>query len=759
MFSMNSRPYFPVFLLFSMLSGGFQLIAAAQQPAPAPSSLAAFQHQPLPAVVPAGRPVNGIALEGGGALGLAHIGVLKWLEEHRIPIDRITGTSMGSLVGGLYAAGHSPDEMAKIASSDAFQHVFTLQSRYTDVNFRRRQDRSELPQAFAVGLAHGPQIRNALLNERGVNEFLFTHFFASNRADLDFNQTPIPFRCVATNLTTLHTVTFDHGSLASAVRASISIPGVFPPVQTSQGDYLVDGGILNNLPTEALRDDLHAERVIAVHLQDAALSGGDTASIVGVLNRAFSAGITRNVEASLQRADIVIEVPLGGHSGMDYDKARELIRIGYQAADAAAQKLLPLALSQEDWQSYLTARAARQLNKPVRIQQIQIAGGSPSEQQQVRADLRAISSQPPAPGPILRALRPIQSNNDLAAGYEFFTAPGNSAQDASLLVHLRKDPIGPPYLLVSPELAASTSNVNRAGLNLRLIDQNFTGYGSELRATARIGYRTDFAVEYYRLLTPGGFYLQPEIQAVRQPVYIWVEQKRIAERFQQTLAAGLEAGRTFSPHLQIAAEWKSFNTRWSLRSGDDGGGYLNGDAQDGLLHIRLDEATSGTISPNGYRFDASAGALYHAADSANAPLLHLSVGRTRSWRDVNIFGLSAEVNSTLRANVAQPYRFTLGGPLRLSASSFDEFRGTDTLLTRAGWLRRIAPFPLDLGQGLYTIVGYESGEIWSPENHAILRQNLVGGLVGNTPIGLITLGGSVGDAGHRKVFLTLGRIF
>jgi NTE family protein len=121
--------------------------------------------------------------------------------------------------------------------------------------------------------------------------------------------------------------------------------------------------------------------------------------------------------------------------------------------------------------------------------------------------------------------------------------------------------------------------------------------------------------------------------------------------------------------------------------------------------------------------------------------------------------VSGEVSSYLRTNVAEPYRFTLGGPMRLSASSFDEYRGTDVFLARTAYMRRIASLPTGLGHGLYGVFGYEGGEIWSPEQRVLLRQDGIVGLIGNTPMGLITVGVSVGDTGHRKVFFTLGRWF
>ena len=134
------------FLLTALLSS----LAFSQQPVnPSPNPA------PLPVAQPAPRPVIGLALEGGGALGLAHIGVLHWMEENHIPVDRLAGTSMGALIGGLYAEGMKPEEIERLASSQPFLDVFTLQSPYNELSFRRRQDRHEIPQSLTVGLRHG----------------------------------------------------------------------------------------------------------------------------------------------------------------------------------------------------------------------------------------------------------------------------------------------------------------------------------------------------------------------------------------------------------------------------------------------------------------------------------------------------------------------------------------------------------------------------------------------------------------------------
>ncbi len=732
-------------------------------------------NSPLPAVTPPNRPSVGLALEGGGALGLAHVGVLKWFEENRIPVDRIAGTSMGSLAAALYATGHTPDEMRALAVSDAFLGVFTLETPYADSSFRRRQDRHELPQAIGIGLKHGPLVRNALLTDRGVNEFLSNNMAAFNRQDLDYNQLPIPFRCVATDLNTLQSFTFASGPIPGAVRASISIPGVFPPVQDRNGHYLVDGGILDNLPTDVVKRDLRADIVIAVRLEDSALSGVDTSSIVGVLNRAFSAGIVHNVEQAERLADLVVRVPVGSFSATDYAKAGQLVDAGYKAAEQNRATLLKYALDEEDWKAYLAARESRRQAQPgvlhpAVVRDLRVEGGEPGANRQVLSDMKPLAGHPLSAAATLNALKPIQSNGGYSATWETFNqATADSALAVSgppggnpmsgILVRLSRDPTGPPYLLIDPEMAASTSNITREQMALRLVDQNLGGFGSELRADVRIGYMTDLSAEYYRMLSPGGYFIEPRAGVVREPVYIWANQKRIAERFEQNLEAGLEAGRTFSNQLQVSALWRAQDTRWSLRTGSDGGGYLSGTAQTGLLKFDMDKAAAGVVSPRGFRLSASVGAFYHAAGSNNAPLAKLSFIRSRSYNQRNIFSISGEINSYLRANVAQPYRFTLGGPTRLSASSFDEYRGTDTYLSRLGYLHRIAPLPTGLGQGLYAVFGYEAGEIWSPEAHSILRQDGTTGLLANTPLGLVTFGVSVGDAGHRKVFVTLGRWF
>jgi NTE family protein len=557
-------------------------------------------------------------------------------------------------------------------------------------------------------------------------------------------------------------VTFASGSLPQSIRASVSLPGVFSPVQARNGHTLVDGGIVDNLPTTVLRGELHAEVVIGVHLEPGSILAADTGSIVGVLNRAFSAGIAVNEEQSRKLADVLIDVPVSSYSTGDYDKAAQLIQAGYNAAEQNRTALLRYALDEAGWKAYVDARDARRHPAPGVLRAVQVEGGSAGARQEVKRDLQPTEGQPASSPAILSGLRAVQANGQYEATYETFVAQSGDANHTpgtGVLVHLHPEPGGPPFLMVGPDVAASTSNTTRESLAMLFIDQGLGGYGSEFRASARVGYQTDVHAEYYRLLSPRGYFLEPQATVLRQPVYIWAGQKRIAARFQQNLDAGISTGRTFGNFMQLSAQWRAESTHWSLDTGTDGTGNLRGTAQTGALRFVLDKAATDSISPTGSRIVLTAGALYHAVASDNAPLIRASIAHTYSLPGNNIFGIGTEINSYLRANVAQPFRFTLGGPLRLSASSFEEYRGTDTALARAGLMHRLAALPLGMGQGLYAVVGYEAGEVWSPEERTFVRQDGTAGFVAATPLGVITLGVSVGDAGRRKAFFTIGRWF
>jgi NTE family protein len=635
---------------------------------------------------------------------------------------------------------------------------------YDQLNYRRREDRRELPGALQLGLKGGISLRNALLTDRGLNAFLHEEFYRYNGDRVRFDELPIPFRCVSTDLNTLRPVIFYGGSIPLAVRASISIPGIFAPVKY-RGHYLVDGAIMENLPTEVAKKDLRSDVVIAVLLPSTEFTDSDVASVVGVFARAFSAGTARNERESVKLANVLLMPDTDKYGVGEYSKATELIAAGYEAAKAQRGNLLKYQLSPEAWKEYLADKRTRQRAGPGLLETVKVQGGSPGAQDTVHEYMKPFEGKPIEPRTVLQALSHVQKNQTYEA--EFVTTgpqrrPGDtraSTPDTGVLVTLEPVRNGPPFLLVGADITAMTDNVTRGTLDLRLINNDLGGYRSELRSDLRLGFLTQASTEYYRLLRGNGLFVQPHIGLLRQPVYVFNNQRRVAERLQQNAGGGLDFGRTYHSRSQLAAEWRYEVVRWHTQSGDDFRPDLSGTAQTGVLHYTYNSLNAGQLSTRGVLFDVSAGALYHSVGSENAPIAQFDARYSREFANKNIFGLAMSADTYFRRNVADPLRFTLGGPLRLSASSIDEYRGTDDLLVHAAYLRRIASLPTQLGDGLYITGAYEGGEIWSPERPAFLRQDGVLGVLAATPVGSITLGGAIGDAGRRKFFFTFGRLF
>src|SRR6187401_1576428 len=236
------------------------------------------------------RPRVGLALGGGAARGLAHVGVLRWFEEHRIPIDLITGTSMGGLIAGAYASGMTPDEIAQLMRTTDWDAMFISDSPFKYKTFRRKQDKRAYPSQLELGLKGGITLPGGL--NPGQQIALLLDRIALSYADMEsFDDLPTPFRCVATDLTNAEAVVLGRGSLAQAMRATMAIPGVFTPVNYENW-LLVDGGALNNIPADVTKK-MGANTVIAVNVgADSATEAQTQGSLVALLGRTIDTMMT-----------------------------------------------------------------------------------------------------------------------------------------------------------------------------------------------------------------------------------------------------------------------------------------------------------------------------------------------------------------------------------------------------------------------------------------------------------------------------------
>src|SRR5229473_570753 len=291
------------------------------------STLISAQNQepdrkPLPetaASQPAYRPRIGLALSGGGALGLAEIGVLQWLEENHIPVDRVAGTSMGSIIAAMYASGMSPAEIQKFAESIDWFEALLPEPTYAQLAYRRKQDRRDYQITSALGLKHGLNGPNGFNSGHGIG-LLLDRIAFSESGIASFDDLPIPFRCVATDMLSGDPVVLHDGSLAIAVRASMAIPGVFTPVEVN-GRVLADGGMVQNIPVETVLD-MNADAVIAVELRLPPGDRKELESLTGVLSRAVSVMITQNERHSLALAKATVSIEMNGFVVTDYTRVK-----------------------------------------------------------------------------------------------------------------------------------------------------------------------------------------------------------------------------------------------------------------------------------------------------------------------------------------------------------------------------------------------------------------------------------------------------
>ncbi len=508
------------FLRWALAAAAMLLaVAAVGQTPPTPSSAAR-------AATP--RPRIGVVLSGGGARGITHIGVLKVLDEMRIPVDYVAATSMGSIVGGLYAMGTSPEEMEHILTTVNWTTLFSDSPPRTELSFRDKEINRRFPLPLEIGIRESG-IRGFQGVLSGANLTLFLHELASAADGVkDLDRLPIPFRAVSTDMVSGEAHVFETGPLYVAMRSSMSIPGVFSPSDVG-GLILGDGGLVDNLPVDVVRK-MGAQIVIAVNIGTPLATRDQLSSIVGLTGQMINILTEQNVRlqlATLTPDDVLIAPDLGALSATDFQQSAKFIRLGEEAARAAAPRLAAFSLSESAYAAYKAGLPKLAAAPPPRIEFVRIEGLQ-------YANPAAIEARLAIPLGVPLDIKNVDDRvSQLYGSGEYDRIEYRLVEDAGkagLVVDVHEKVIGPNYLrfgiAYSTDFQGETAFSVLTGFRRVWIDS----LGAQLLAELELGRIARASAQFYQPLDfRETLFVAAQGSLQNAPRYIFSDSQRVAE--------------------------------------------------------------------------------------------------------------------------------------------------------------------------------------------------------------------------------------
>lgn len=724
------------------------------------ASLTQAQAEPATAegkAAAAERPRIALALSGGGARGLAHVGVLKALDRLRVPYDCIAGTSMGAIAGGAFASGTSVADVERMVRAADWAYVFSDKPRRSDIPYFRKSEDFQSYFDFTLTLK-GLQLlppRNFV----GVQNIgLFFRDLTDATYAKSFDDLPIPFRAVGTDIVTGDEVILSEGMLAEAMRASMTIPGVFPPIPY-KNHLLVDGGIANNLPVNVAHD-LCGDVVIAVDVSTPIFKADEMKSVLDYGTQAVNVSMQRSMNESLaaiQKQDILISPALQGYSPADFDKVDDLVRIGEEAVALNEEKLRPYQLDQTSYDAW--KRAVQLRRHPV-----------PRLQQVTMEKTRWVNPR------VLQSLLDVRRDQvlDTAALHQRIDEVFARGDFSRISYDVLPAEEGKSVLHVIPEEKPGRDFV-RFGLSLYSDfqgDAEFTALASLRRAWLNrmdAEWRTDIEIgrdkalysEWYQPASLGSeFFVAPYFSYRSDYRDSSLDGELPFSYVLKTVDTGVEVGSVFGRwgELRVGA----LTGRGSVDGEDDptvgGQGFDRGGYTFKLTLDQLDNVSfphrGGLVRVNFYESADDLG----ADDSYSRLLLE---GRQAFTSDANTLLLVGRAGSSLGTDIPFYENVRLGGLFNLSAMPSGRIDTPNQIYGRAQYYRQIAQLPGLVGKGVYAGGLLESGWGWENDLFDVpdardLLWSAGAYLAADTFIGPLYLLGAFGSDNEMAVYMALG---
>lgn len=706
------------------------------------------------------RPKIGLVLSGGAARGLAHIGVLKALEEQGIKIDAIAGTSMGAVVGGLYASGYKVDELEKLALSIDWQAALSDAPPREDVPFRRKQDDRDFLVKQKLSFRDDGSLGLPLGVIQGQNLALLLESLLAHTSDTrDFDKLPIPFRAVATDIANGEKVVFRKGHLPQVIRASMSIPAVFAPVELD-GRLLVDGGMTDNIPLDVARQ-MGVDVAIVVDIGTPLRNRKQLATVVDVLNQSITLMTRSNSEeqlAALKSTDVLIQPALAAYGVTDFGKTQEMIDAGYRATRILDARLVVLKPTQSQDAELNAARSPGQ-RTPI-ITAIRVENDSKVDDDVIRYYIRQHIGEP-------LDLGRLHSDMGTLYGLDYFEQVQyrvvHKGADHTLVISARGKRSGTDYLRVGLNLSDDMRGDSAFNLGASYRVNGINRLGAEWLTRAQIGDKQELYSEFYQPLDVGSrYFVAPYASFEAQNVDSVLDNDPIAQYRVERYGFGLNLGRQIGNNGEV---------RFGV-----GEAWGKADVRIGDQNLPSENFNEGFYALK-YSYDSLDNVYFpHEGKDISLTLVQYEPGlgsdtRYRQWdfkidkamsHGPDTLILGGRYGRTLNdANVVTS-SFLLGGARQLSGFREDAISGQNISLMRAVFYRRLTPrayLPLDFP--LYAGASLERGRAWNNDNEFDSGYiNAASVFIGfDTPLGPLNFSYGLNDADEQAVYLNLGQTF
>ena len=706
------------------------------------------------------KPRIGLVLSGGAARGLAHIGVLKALEEQGIKIDAIAGTSMGAVIGGLYASGYKIDELEKLALGINWQQALSDAPPRKDVPFRRKQDDRDFLVKQKLSFRDDGSLGLPLGVIQGQNLALLLESLLAHASDIrDFDKLPIPFRAVATDIVSGEKRVFRKGHLPQVIRASMSIPAVFAPVEVN-GQLLVDGGMVDNIPLDVARE-MGVDIAIVVDIGTPLRNRKQLATVIDVLNQSITLMTQRNSQeqlATLHPNDILIQPPLAGFGVTDFGRAQEMIDAGYRATRILDARLTALRPA-EPAAPQLTAARDPSQRTPL-ISAIKVENDSKVDDSVIRYYIRQPLGEP-------LDLGRLQTDMGTLYGLDYFEQVHyrvvHKGRDNTLVISARGKRSGTDYLRLGLNLSDDMRGDSAFNLGASYRINGINRLGAEWLTRAQIGDQQELYTEFYQPLDVGSrYFVAPYLRAESTNVESVMDNDPIAEYRLERYGFGLNVGRQIGNNGEIrfgvGEAWGEANVRIGERD------LPKVSFTEGFYELK-------------YSFDSLDNVYFpHSGENIGLSLRQFDqgLGSDQDYRQLefkldkalsdgsNTWVFGGRYGRTLNKAEVVPSSFLLGGARQLSGFRQDAISGQNINLTRAVYYRRLTPrayLPLDFP--LYIGASLERGRAWDNDNDFdsgyINAASIFLGF--DTPLGPLNFSYGFNDDGQKALYLNLGQTF